>query len=214
MEETHNYFKRHQNEGWLIAQIEFLLSEAKTESSTSSVLYSTFEARNLIEKISYDLIRMSVNESEWSEIEKMAKGRNGIDKTNSKYKALRFKLQTFSEQIANIANLPVKTFNHDLADSFVNRLADYIHTYIREQKDMNYASDFIQNGITLVEESLNFVKNYFTIQNGKYVYGILKPKTLTGLYKIEFENWKNSTSTDTAALYGRLLEIYKKEPFN
>jgi len=214
MAEPHDYFKRHQNEGWLIAHIEFLLSEAKIEMSSSSVLYAAFETRNLIEKICYDLIRMSANETEWEEIERTAKGRNGIDKANSKYKSLKLKIQTFSEQVARMATLPIKALNYSIADDFVNRLADYIHTYTRTQADMNFASDFIQNGILLVEESLKFIKNYFTIQKGEYVYGIIKPKTLTDSYKTEFESWKSSTSTDTEALYSRLVEINKTEPLN
>jgi hypothetical protein len=212
MAEPYDYFKRHQNEGWLIAHIEFLLSEAKIEMSTSSVLYAAFESRNLIEKICYDLIRMSANETEWEEIERTAKGRYGIDKANSKYKSLKLKTQTFSEQVARIVILPIKALNYSIADDYVNKLADYIHTYTRTQTEMNFASDFIQEGILLVEESLKFIKSYFTVQNGEYVYGIIKPKTLTNSFVTEFENWKSSTSTDTEALYCRLVEINKTEP--
>jgi hypothetical protein len=42
MAESYDYFKRVQSESWLIAHIENLIYEAKTEFSTSSVLYAAF----------------------------------------------------------------------------------------------------------------------------------------------------------------------------
>jgi len=212
MAETYDYFKRIQSPSWLITHIETLITEAKTESSTSSVLYASFEIRNLIEKICYDLILMSTNKNEWEEIEKTAKGKQGIRRSNDNYKSLKYRFQTFSEAIGKLANLPIKAFDYKKAEELENDLGEYVHTYTRSQSDMNFESDFIQNGLKKVEESLQFVKSYFIQENGNNVFGILNFSTLTGDYKTEFDNWKTGVSTDTVKLYNRLVEIYKKEP--
>lgn len=211
MAEKYDYFKRIQGVSWLIAHIETLITEAKTESSTSSVLYAAFEMRNLIEKICYDLILMSSNITEWEEIKRTAKGKQGIHRSNAKYKLLKYRFQTFSEAIGRLANLSIKAFDYTKAEELENDLGEYVHTYTRTQANMNFASDFIQEGLTKIEESLKFIKDYFVKENGNNVFGILNFSTLTGDFKTEFDNWKIGTSTDTEALFNKLVEINKKD---
>lgn len=166
--------------------------------------------RNLIERICYNLIMMPSNKTEWEEIEKTAKGKQGIRRSNDKYKILKYRFQTFSEAIGRLANLPIKAFDYKKAEELENDLGEYVHSYTRTQRDMNYGSDFIQNGLEKIEESLKFVKSYFIQKDGNNVYGILNFSTLTGDLKTEFDKWKKETSTDIGALYKRLEEINKK----
>lgn len=212
MAEIYDYHKRIQRESWLIAHIETLIREAKIHSNASFVLYASFEIRNLIEKISYNLILMSSNKTEWEEIETSAKGKQGIRRSNDKYKSLKYRFQTFSEAIGRLAHLPIKAFDYKKAEELENDLGEYVHTYTRSQSDMNFDSDFIKNGLKKVEESLQFVKSYFVQQNGNNVFGILNFSTLTGEYKTEFDNWKAGVSTDTDGLYLKLTEIHNSNP--
>jgi hypothetical protein len=212
MPELYDYHGRIQNESWLITHIQTLIFEARLESSTSSVLYAAFETRNLIEKICYDLILMSSYKTEWDEIKKTVKGKKGIRRNNDKYKTLKYKVQTFSSTIARLPGLPIKPFDYTKAVDLENDLGEYVHTYTRTQEEMNFASDFIQDGIVKIEEALNFILSYFVKQNQEYIFGTLNFSTLTEAYKTEFENWKKDLSTDTEALFNRLLEINKLDP--
>lgn len=212
MAETYNYHKRIQNESWLIVHIETLISEAKKNNNSSFVLYAAFEIRNLIEKISYNLLIMSANKSEWEVIEKTAKDKQGIRRSNDKYKALKYRFQTFSEAIGKLADLPIKAFDYKKAEELENDLGEYVHTYTRSQSDMNFDSDFIKNGIKKVEESLQFVRSYFVKDNENYVFGCLNFSTLTGAYKTEFDNWKSGATTDRENLYNKLVEINRINP--
>lgn len=212
MTELYEYHKRVQNESWLITHIETLLKEAELEQSTTSVLYAAFEARNLIEKICFDLLLMSTSKTEWPEIHETAKGKHGIRRSNDKYKSLRSRFQSFSAVLGRLAGLTLKVFDFKKAGELENDLAEYVHTYTRPQHDMNYASEFIQNGINKIQESLIFIRSYFTIENGCYTYGIVNFSTLPDEFRKEFEIWKIGTSDDTESLYLRLKTLNDKNP--
>jgi hypothetical protein len=186
MAEIYDYHKRIQSESWLIVHIETLIKEAKANSNSSFVLYAALEIRNLIEKISYDIILLSTDTNKWSEIEKSAKIIHGIDNVNDTYKTLNYKFQTFSEAISKLADLPAKVFDYNKSDLLKKKLGEYVHIYTKKQTDLNFGSEFIKNGILIIEESLDFIKNYFTKKDNFYEYAILKISTLPDEYKSEF----------------------------
>ena len=177
MAETYDYFKRVQSPSWLIKHIETLINEAQTKKSTSFVLYAAFEIRNLIEMISYELILMSSEKALWDEIEKTAKGKQGIRKSNNEYKTLKYRYQAFSEALGKLANLNIKAFDYKKAEELENHLGEYVHTYTYSQANMDFDSVFIQNGLIKVEESLTFVKSYFVQDNDNYNFGVLNFST-------------------------------------
>ena len=208
----YDYHKREQTPSWLLAHINTLLREAISNNNSSFILYAAFEIRNLIEKISFDIIYMSTSGTERAKIESIAKGKQGIRRSNSEYKALKYRYQTFSEAIAKVAGLPIKAFDYKKAETFETELGEYVHSYTRNQEDFNFSSEFIQNGVLKIKEAVKFIEEYFVKINGDGVFGVLNFSTLTGEYRTEFETWKCSVDTDCDALYERLRVIHERDP--
>lgn len=212
MGQTYDYHKREPYNSWLMKHCEVLLEEASKYSNASLVLYATLEARNLLEKTEFDLMLMSTDRGEWQELANMAKGKHGLTKSNNKYKALKYRYQTFSEALVKvILDFELKVYDYKTSENLQTELSEYLHTYTRTPEEMEFSSDFIQNGISLVNKTLEFVKSYYVKKDDGYVFGLLNFSTLNGSMKKEFELWKKDVSEDTDGLYRRLKEINDKE---
>ncbi|MEO7989263.1 MAG: hypothetical protein ABI663_06960 [Chryseolinea sp.] len=206
--ETYNYHTRVPHQGWLLKHIDVLLHEANKEQNTSFVLYSAFECRYLLEKTEFDILIMSSPESEWAKIISMAKGKNGINKTNNQYKALRYRFQTFSEALTKVVlDNPLRVFSYGESGEYQSKLSEYIHIYNRPDEDFMFESKFIQDGIALCNEVTSFVRDYYVKKDEEYLFGILNFHTLNAPLKQEFEKWKQDVTEDTEALYLRLVKI-------
>jgi hypothetical protein len=207
----YNPNKREPISSWLLKHIESLIFNY--DDNVSTVLYAAFEARNLLEKIEYDLIKMSNDPSEWETIKDIARGKLGIDKANKTYKTLKYRYSSFSEALSKVdLEFDLKLFDYKGCDYYQSELSQYIHIYYREPEEMSYESEFIQNGISLIKEVVDFIKNYWTKdKDDNYVFGTVMFNTLNGSIKDEFEKWKNSVSEDTEGLYQKLKEINEKE---
>lgn len=209
---TYEYHKRDPNNSWQLKHCEVLLEEAAKYHNTSFVLYAALEARNLLEKTEFDLMVMSTEKSEWENLSQMARGKYGLTKSNNKYKALKYRYQTFSEAISKvIMEFSLKVYDYKESEELQNRLAEYVHIYTRTPEELEYASEFIQTGVKYVNEAISFVKSYYVIHDDGYVFGILNFSTLSGSMKAEFEKWKADVSEDIEGLYYRLKEINDKE---
>ena len=208
----YDYHKREPHNSWLLKHCEVLLEEAKKNNNTSLVLYAALEARNLLEKTEFDLMLMSTDKDEWETLSQMARGKYGLPKSNNKYKALKYRYQTFSEAITKvILDFELKVYDYKASEELQNNLAEYIHIYTRTPDELEYKSDFIQTGVKSVNEAISFVKSYYVTHDNNYVFGILTFSTLSGSMKVEFEKWKADVSNDTNDLYNRLKEINDKE---
>lgn len=209
---TYDYHKREPHNSWLMKHCEVLLEEATKYSNSSLVLYATLEARNLLEKTEFNLMLMSTDKSEWQDLANMAKGKHGLTKSNNKYKALKYRYQTFSEAIVKvILDFELKVYDYKTSENLQTELSEYLHTYTRIPEEMEFKSDFIQNGVLLVNKTLEFVKSYYVKKDDGYVFGLLNFSTLNGSMKNEFELWKQDVSEDTEGLYQRLKVINDTE---
>lgn len=209
---TYDFHKREPQNSWQLKHCEVLLDEAFTHNSTSLVLYAALEGRNLLEKIEFDIMLMSTDNTEWESLAQMAKGKNGLSRSNSKYKALKYRYQTFSEAIVKvILDFELNVYDFKTSEELQNKLAEYIHIYTRTPEELEYNSDFIQSGIKYINETISFVKSYFVVHNYGYSFGILNFSTLSGSMKNEFDKWKAGVSEDTDELYNKLKEINDRE---
>lgn len=206
--ERYYYHKRIANQSWLLKHIEVLLEDAIANENVSHILYACLECRNLLEKIEFELLLMSTIKKEWPDLILKMKGKTGIQNANKEFKTLKYRLQTFSECISKISDLPVKAFDYRQADIIQRVLSEYVHIYTRTPEELSFGSEFIQVGIRKITETLRFVKSYFVKHGNSYNFGCLNFETLNGgKFLNEFRNWKSSVDTDTDALYGRLKTI-------
>ena len=212
MELIYEYHKREPQNSWQLKHCEVLLEDAAKYNNTSFVLYAALEARNLLEKTEFDLMLMSTEKSEWESLSQMARGKYGLTKSNNKYKALKYRYQTFSEAITKvILDFSLKVYDYKASEELQNRLSEYIHIYTRTAEELEYTSKFIQTGTTYVKEALSFIKSYYVIHDNGFVFGILNFESLSGSMKAEFEKWKTDVSDNTEGLYKRLKEINDAE---
>jgi len=208
MSKQYDYHKREPHTSWQIVHIEVLLEEALKHENVSFVFYAALEARNILEQTEFDLILMSTDKTEWENVIALAKGKSGLEKGNQKYKALKYKYQSFSEALTKvILDFSLKIYDYKASDKFQSLLADYIHIYTRTPEELQFYSDYVQRGIGIVYETIAFIKSYYVKQDDGYVFGLLNFNTLSEALKKEFENWKNSVSEDTEALYEKIKKI-------
>lgn len=213
MNRNYDYHTRENNNSWLLKHIEVLLEEAEKYKNISFVFYAAFESRNLLEKTEFDLILMSQNEEDKQNLIEIAKGKNGLRKTNEKYKTLKYKFQTFNEALCRVIidDIRVQIFDYTKSGNLQTELGEYMHVYTLSENDYNYNSQFIQNGIAIINDTLNFIKSYYTLTNSGFVYGIINFNSIKGSIKQAFDNWKNSSSFDTQKLFEELNEINQRE---
>ena len=175
------------------------------------VIYAALEMRNLLEKVLYNLLLMSTEKSQWEEIEKEAKEKDGIQRSKQ-YKRLRFKYQAFYEAIGKVATLPVKAFDLPNAISLKEKLADYIHSYTISTEQVDFHGEYIQNGIRIIKDALKLLNNYFVQEGSNKVYGNLNLHSLNKEYLQAFEAWKISDSKDQQDIDKIIKELNKKSP--
>ena len=205
---TYDYHKREPNNSWQLKHCEVLLEEAEKYNNTSLVIYAALEARNLLEKTEFDIMLMSTEKDEWEALSQMARGKHGLTKSNNKYKALKYRYQTFSEAIAKVLlDFELKIYDYKSSENLQTKLSEYIHIYTRTPKELEYKSEFIQNGIKTTNEAIAFIKNYYIFRDSGYVFGILNFSTLSPSMRNELEKWKASVSEDTADLFKVLKKI-------
>ena len=190
-----NTQKREHNEGWIMKQIEELLEFAQLQENSSLVLYAALEARNLIEMVEYNIVKTSTAKNKWSEIEKEAKEKNGIQKVD-KYNTLKKKYQLFYQFVAD--TLDVESYAFDLAEAIrqKNVLAIYIHSYTLNEEVFKYNSTYIQEGMKAINEVLTSLNNFFSFDETEGKYGNLVFETLPEEYIEALDLWKQNPSDD------------------
>jgi len=207
--QVYNFHKREQNISWSINQMKTLLTNAEKFKSSSFIIYAALEGRLIIERIEFELLIMAAHNSLDNSWKKIIESYKGIQKANSKYKALKYRYQSFTEAFSKTAvNGPtIKPFDFKKSEVIQARLSKYIHVYSKTNNELMFESEFMQQGIILVEETISFLENMFTLHNGKYILSIIDFSTLKNGFETEFENWIKAKDTDVEALTNRLREI-------
>jgi hypothetical protein len=211
--EIYDFHRREQNLAWSILHIKTLLDIAQKQKSSSLIIYAALEGRIILERIMFEILVMSAHDSmdlDWIDL---IEEHNGIQKVNSKYKALKFRYQTFTEAFSTIIldDFSLKPFDFKKAEDFITKLSQYIHIYTRKQDEILFESEFMQSGVTLILEIIYFLENMFTLHDNQYVFGTVNFSSLKNGMEIEFEKWLKTPDEDVVALTNRLREIRDKK---
>jgi len=204
-----NPYKREHNLHWTVLQMRTLLGNALKLKSSTYISYAALEARMIIERVEFEILVMAAHESLNTDWQELIEKQNGIQKVNSKYKALRFRYQSFTEAFSKVILIdsPIKPFEFKKAEEFQSKLSQYIHIYTRKPEELLFESEFMQTGVKLIEGTIAFLENMFTIHDNNYVFGVLNFSSLKNGFEIEFNNWLNTLDEDVEALTERLHKI-------
>jgi len=206
--------KRSLDANWLLAQIELLIHSAKKFSNSSFVIYAALETRNLFERLEFELLAMAASGTETEKFLKETRGKTGIRQTNKKYKTLKYRYQSFSSAAtkAIFERGSLNKFDYKKSEEYCDKLSQYIHTYSRMPEDMIFESDFINFGIDLIKECINYLMTeFFVLIDGGLTYGVFEFTSLTPSVKMEFEKWLTGVDENEEALLQRLIEINNRE---
>lgn|GEM_PF-6036926 len=203
------FHKRVQNISWSILQLKALLELIKKQESTSLLSYAALEGRMVIERIEFEILVMAVHNSQDIKWQDYIEEYKGIQKVNAKYKALKYRYQTFTEAFSRVIinEFSIKPFDFKKAEDIQSSLSQYIHLYSKSDADLKYEGKFIQDGIKLIEESIQYLENLFTIHDGSYVFGVLDFSSLKNGFEIEFDRWLKTLDEDVDGLTARLQKI-------
>ncbi|MDD4438160.1 MAG: hypothetical protein PHS04_09025 [Tissierellia bacterium] len=204
-----NPYNREHNLHWSVLQLSTLLGNAIEKNSSTYISYAALEGRMIIERVEFEILVMAAHESLNTDWQDLIEKQNGIQKVNSKYKALKFRYQSFTEAFSKVIliDLPLKPFEFKKAEDFQSRLSQYIHIYTRKPEELLFEGEFIQSGIKFIKETISYLENMFTIQDGNYVFGVLNFSTLKNGFEFEFNNWLKTVDEDVEALTERLHKI-------
>lgn len=205
----YDFHKKEQNISWSIHQMKTLIDLIKRQESTSLISYAALEGRMIIERIEFEILVMAVHNSQDIKWQDFIEEYKGIQKVNAKYKALKFRYQTFTEAFSRVIidEFSIKPFDFKKAEEIQSSLNQYIHIYTRSDEDLKYEGRFIQDGIKLIEESIHYLENLFTYHEGSYVFGVLDFSSLKNGFEIEFDRWLKTLDEDIDELTTRLKKI-------
>jgi len=198
---------------WLIAQIESLLIMFNERKNPSLTLYGCLEARNLIERVEYELLAIAATNMNNSEFLELVEMKNGISNANKKLKSLKYKYQTFSKIATEVLfkNWDLKAFDFKQADNLIYELSQYLHIYSKSNADMDINSEFMNNGLNSILKTLKFTKGYFfEITPKEIVNGIFDFNTLSEDVREVFNFWLTDIKNDEDNLRKFLIEINLK----
>lgn len=210
-------FKPHERSlepAWLIAQINLLLHSSQVLLDSSLVVYAALEARNLFERLEFELLATAAKGTDTEKFLEEIRGKTGIRQMNKEYKVLKYRYQSFSS-VATKAILEGGTlnkFDYKRSEQYCAELSQYIHIYSRTREEMTFGSEFMNSGIKLIQECVDYLMtDFFEVIDGGLTYGVFGFDTLTPSVKQEFNNWLNGVDDDEEALLKRLIEINNRE---
>jgi hypothetical protein len=199
--------ERYHEVSWMLIHSEDLEKKAIRQKDTSKVLYCCLELRNCLEMIDFHLLLASVPDSEHQKITEIAKNFRGNDKANKLLKALSYKTQIFYECICSQLALPGVFFDYKKSNSLKTELCQYIHTYTRVPKEMEFDSSFIKAAFPLIKEVRQFIKASLISDGESQIvqnidYARLEPEDKTLLQewkddKVDEENLRKRISENT-----------------
>ncbi len=209
MKQQYDFHTRIQNPYWSIIHIENLLEYSRQNKNSSFVIYAAFEARNMLERIEFELIIGAANSKFGKQDFEEIKKRHGIKKANKKFNSLKFRYQSFTEALTKAikTDLNLRFYNYKESEKLKENLSQYLHLYSKTDDELEFESDFIQNSFHHIKKSIDFIKNYFTKDANGIYYGGLDFMTLEEPLKTEFQKWLSEPEQNNEVLTERLLEI-------
>lgn len=213
MKQTYEFNERIQNVNWSLIHIDTLLNYARENKNPSFVIYAAFESRHLLERIEFEIIVMSANSKFGLQDFEAIKKRHGINKANKKFSALKFRYQTFTEAFAKAVKpeLKLNFFNFKESETLKENLSQYLHLYSRMDNELEFDSDFIQNGFIHIKATKDFLESYFTKDLNGFYFGVLDFTTINESMKSEFNNWLGASEQNNETLTKRLIEIVNND---
>ncbi|MDD3789719.1 MAG: hypothetical protein PHO94_13655 [Petrimonas sp.] len=208
--EKYSFADRRLNVHWNILQMKVLIENAKMQNGSSFVSYAALEGRIAIERIEFSILLGAANQSnlELSKWLNIISQYQGIQKVNNQLNALKYKYQTFTEAFAKaVVGMNIKYFDFKKAEELKNNLSQYIHIYAKKEDDFIFKSDFIQDGIKLIESVISFINMYNNPTEKGYTYAILDFNSLKNGMDLEFYDWLKSKNDNVEILTERLREI-------
>jgi hypothetical protein len=188
--------------------MEKFIQNAKEKKSTSYISYAALEGRIAIERIEFELLAIGSQKYLTDEWLDLIRGYKGIDKANSRYKSLKFKVQSYTEAFASVfTELPLKAFEFRKASDYESKLADYLHLYYRSNEELIFENEFMQKGILLIEEVISFLNSLFVKFQNNYIFGVVDISTLMNGAEIVFQKWLINISNDIEIVIYELSKL-------
>ncbi len=209
MKKQYDFKIRFQNISWSFITIENLLKQSKETKNASLLIYAAFESRHILERIEFEIIVTSANSEFTIDDFENIKKHHGIQKANKEFNSLKFKYQTFSESFSKAIrpDLNIKVYDYKKAEEIKRELSQYLHIYSRTQEELEFESAFIQSGFLVIQSSIDFLKNYISLECDGYRFGILNFMTIAHPIKSEFTSWLSSSEQNNDKLTERLIQI-------
>lgn len=152
-EQPYHPYHRQEIATWLLSHIDTLLGNAVTFRDSSMVIYACFEMRNFIEKLEFYIIAAALTEEER---QKEFKGLTRMAALSKAFgKVIQEKAHTYIRFINALCIAkpvpfsPLGRYDFKILNRFKLELNAYCHLYSRMQNELEFDSDFIQNGLAL-----------------------------------------------------------------
>lgn len=195
MPSDYNPTKRQQNPAYLVRHADEMKKLAIHTSSSSLLIYSCLDLRTTLEFIEINILLASVSEPFRQEILDTGKGKNGIDRVNKKIKTLKEKYQLFYQAICEILKVPGKFYDFKKSDDLQFQLSQYLHTYTRDQSEIEFESAFMQASIKIINETIKFIFDSLEVEPGRFKIQNMDVHQIPLDDLRVFEEFKNSTMT-------------------
>jgi len=188
--DTYKPSQRYHEVTWMLIHSEDLEKKARRQFDTSKIIYCCLELRNAIEMLDFHLIIASVPTSEHHVIAEIAKPYHGNDKANNKFKSLKEKTQKFYECVCEELGIPGKFYDYKKSNELKSELSQYVHTYTKTPKEMEFDSPFIKAAFTIIEAAREFMKASLIYDGESYIVQNLDFTTLAMEDKELLQEWK------------------------
>lgn len=209
MAQDYDFTQRWQNIAWYIETIDVLIQNANVKKCPSFLIYACLESRNLIERIEFEMILMTANESLSTLDFEIIKNRHGIQKANKMFNALKRRYQLFTESYVKAigSELKTKAYEYNMAEKIKTDLSQYIHIYSRTDQELCFDSQFIKDGFSLIVKTTDFVREYVKPTTDGFILCVLDFHSLREPVKSELKAWVSGNEKSNVGLTERLLRI-------
>lgn len=174
--------------------------------NSNAIVYCFEDLRTALELVEYNFLLASVGEEFRQEISDLTKMKNGIDKANKKIKTLKEKYQQFYQAVCEVINIPGKSYDTKKSDNLKHKISSYLHTYTRTQEEIDFGSEFMNNGLDLIDEVLVFIKESLMINGNSYTIQSIDKDKIPTENMIIFEEWRTSVKMSYDELKAKLQE--------
>ncbi len=183
-------------------------------TNSNAIIYCMVDLRTALELTEYTILLASVGEELRQEISELTKAKNGIDAANKKLKTLKEKYQMFYQAVCEVIGLKGKFYDTKKSDDLQYRVSAYLHPYYRTQIEIDFGSDFMNDGLALIDETIAFIKDSLMFDGSSYSIQNIEKAKIPPEDQLIFEEWKNSVKMTYEELKGLLRETAKNRRAN